>query len=219
MGRSPAGSFLTGGTALLVAALAVPGMLAAGGHAHEGHGGSEAVAGAHADDDHADGVGHATEAVATKPYDPSLPIDLGGVAGVTPQQQAAAENLVAVTLLRLPQFASAETVESMGFVTIGDGFTGHEHYLSVANMTDDKLLDPDRPESLVFDTSVTPKRLVAAMYMLDAGDTLDDVPELGGRLTQWHIHDNLCFAGARVSGLTDAEGNCAPGLHKGPRRR
>ena len=32
-----------------------------------------------------------------KPYDPTQPIDLGGVAGVTPEQQAAAENLVALT--------------------------------------------------------------------------------------------------------------------------
>ena len=100
-------------------------------------------------------------------------------------------------------------------MSIGDGFLGHEHYLNAANMNDDKLLDPDHPESLVFDTSVTPKRLVAAMFMMNPGDTLDDVPELGGKLTQWHVHDNLCFAGPRVAGLTDAEGNCAAGLAKG----
>ncbi len=53
------------------------------------------------------------------------------------------------------------------------------------------------------------------MFMLNAGDTLADVPELGGKLTQWHVHDNLCFSGPRVAGLTDADGNCAPGLTKG----
>ena len=31
------------------------------------------------------------------------------------------------------------------------------------------------------------------MFMLPTGDTLDDVPDVGGALTQWHIHDNLCF--------------------------
>jgi hypothetical protein len=104
----------------------------------------------------------------------------------------------------------------MGFVSIGDGALGHEHYLNAANMNDDKLLDPDYPESLVYDTSVTPKKLVAAMVMMDPGDTLADVPELGGKLTQWHVHNNLCFAGPKVAGLTDAEGNCAAGLAKGP---
>src|SRR3546814_13329080 len=77
----------------------------------------------------------------------------------------------------------------MGFHSIGDGFLGHEHYLNAENMNDDKILDPDHPESLVYDTSVPPKRLVAATYMLNAGATLDDVPDVGGQLTQWHIHD------------------------------
>ena len=206
--RSP---LLTGGSALLVASLAVPGMLSAGTHQHdEGHA-----------DDHGS---HAAAAESTegsavvppKPYDPALPIDLGGVEGVTPQQQAAAENLLAITIVRLPQFADVATAEAMGFRSIGDGFLGHEHYLNAANMSDDRLLDPDYPESLVFDTSVTPKRLVAAMYMLNEGDTLADVPELGGKLTQWHVHDNLCFApGGRVAGLTDADGGCGAGLEKG----
>ncbi len=191
---------LTGGMAVLLAASALPGMLAVGTHVH--------AHGVTAEEE-------PTSAVPPKPYDPALPIDLGGVPGVTPQQQARAENLIAVTLLRLPQFADAATAEAMGFVSIGDGALGHEHYLSAANMADDRILDPDYPESLVYDTSVTPKRLAAAMFMMNPGDTLADVPDIGGPLTQWHVHDNLCFAGPRVAGLTDAAGNCAPGLTKG----
>jgi len=212
---------LTGGTAVLVAALAVPGMLGAGGHAHAaghdepaavGHHGEDAAA--HGGDDVA--ADHVAAVVPPEPYDPTLPIDLGGVEGVTLQQQAAAENLIAVTLLRLPQFTDPAVAETMGFRSIGDGATGHEHYLNVVNMADDKLLDPDYPESLVYDTTVQPKKLVAAMFMMDAGTTLADVPDLGGKLTQWHIHDNLCFNGdGQVRGLTDAEGSCGGGLAKG----
>ena len=212
--RSP---LLTGGSAVLIAALALPGMLSAGSHAHaggdDGDHGHVAAAG---DDDHEDEGDHPpASAVPPKAYDPALPIDLGGVEGVTLQQQAAAENLLAVTIVRLPKFEDVTVAESMGFVSIGDGFLGHEHYLNPANMNDDKLLDPDFPESLVYDTSVEPKKLVAAMFMMDTGDTLADVPELGGPLTQWHVHDNLCFSGARVAGLTDLDGNCAAGLRKG----
>jgi hypothetical protein len=222
--RLSASPLLVGGTAVLVAALAVPGMLSAGSHAHaegvggHGHDGGQTAAAPH--DDGADGEDAAPHddtpsAVPPKPYDPALPIDLGGVEGVSPQEQARAENLLAITILRLPRFADPDAVGAMGFVSIGDGFLGHEHYLNPANMNDDKILDPDFPESLVFDTSVTPKKLVAAMFMLNPGDTLDDVPELGGKLTQWHVHDNLCFSGPRVAGLTDASGECAPGLSKG----
>lgn len=199
---------LTGGTALLVVALAVPGMISAGSH--------RLGVGAHGQTEAAAGQDVAAAVVPPKAFDPELPIDLGGVEGVTPQQQARAENLLAVTLLRLPQFQDPATAESMGFKSIGDGGLGHEHYVNPVNMNDDKLLDPDFPESLVYDTSVTPKRLAAAMYMLNAGDTFEDVPELGGRLTQWHVHGNLCFSGTRVGGLTDDDGNCPPGLTKGP---
>lgn len=217
--RSP---ILTGTAVVMVAALAVPGMLSEGSHSHAGGSHDEAAAGGGHQDASAIAGGHQGDAavtpasaVAAKPYDPALPIDLGGVDGVTPQQQARAENLLAITLIELPQFNDPAVAESMGFVSIGDGALGEEHYLNLVNMNDDKVLDPDYPESLVYDTTVTPKKLVASMFMMNAGDTLADVPELGGKLTQWHLHDNLCFAGAKVAGLTNAEGKCSPGLTKG----
>src|SRR3546814_17119832 len=99
----------------------------------------------------------------------------------------------------------------MGFHSIGDGFLGHEHYLNAENMNDDKILDPDHPESLVYDTSVTPKRLVAAMYMLNAGDPLDDVPDVGGALTQWHIpHTHRFDPHGRASGPPGPAGGRGP---------
>jgi hypothetical protein len=70
----------------------------------------------------------------------------------------------------------------------------------------------------VYRTTSGERELVSAMFMLPQGRTLDDVPDLGGALTQWHIHDNLCFSGpadaATVSGLTDADGKCHGNLRK-----
>jgi hypothetical protein len=52
------------------------------------------------------------------------------------------------------------------------------------------------------------------MFMLPPGSTLDKVPDVGGALTQWHIHDNLCFTNdpvaPHVAGLTNGSGNCRP---------
>ena len=137
-----------------------------------------------------------TAAVAPVPYDPTQPIDLGGVAGVTPEQQARAENLVAITLIELPQFADPAYAETQGFRSIGDGLTGHEHYINWSYVNDDHVLDPDYPESLVYavDRASGTKTLVSAMFMLPDSYTLDTAPDIGGALTQWHIHDNLCFA-------------------------
>ncbi len=230
---------LRSASAAVVTAVSVTAMVAAGSHSHAGgHGhGEEAAAGhghgaddghadtaAHAEGDehppgeeHAEGEEHTPVALPAKPYDPALPLDLSGVEGVTPQQQAAAENLIARTLADLPQFADATVAESMGWKSIGDGFTGHEHLINWDLIDDGRLLDPDYPESLVYDTSGGGRRLVSAMFMMPRGASLDEVPELGGALTQWHVHDDLCFTTGdhpRVSGITSVGGSCQPPLQK-----
>jgi hypothetical protein len=150
--------------------------------------------------------------VAPTPYNPAKTIDLGGVPGVTPEEQAHAENLVAITVARLPQWADPATAVAAGYHSIGDEATGFEHYINWSYINDDRILNPDYPESIVYRVSGGTRTLEAAMYMLRPGSTLDTVPDIGGALTQWHIHDNLCFTGdqvaPRVVGLTDSNGTC-----------
>jgi hypothetical protein len=159
-----------------------------------------------------------TTAAQPKPYDPTQPIDLSGTAGVTPEQQAAAENLVAVTVVRLPQWADYRDAEAAGFQSIGDAGTGHEHFIQWDWINDDVTLDPDHPESLVYEPQPDGSRtLVSAMYMLPDSVPLTDAPNIGGALMQWHIHDNLCFTSGdapQVAGVIKANGNCPAGLTK-----
>ena len=188
----------------------------AGGHSHESESDDTATA-ADESEDHP----HETEAsvVSPKPYDPTQPIDLGGVEGVTPEQQAEAENLIAITLLRLPQYTDPAAAVAAGYTSLGDAFTGHEHFMNSAYYDDGRILDPDYPESLVYiPDAAAPggKRLAAAMFMLESDATLDDVPPMGGKLMQWHIHNNLCFTtSGQVRGLTNAQGGCTPPLVTG----
>jgi hypothetical protein len=153
------------------------------------------------------------------PYDPTKPIDLSGTPGVTPEQQAHAENIVAETLIRLPKWADYHTAEAAGFQSIGDGATGFEHYIKWDWINDDVSLDPDHPESLVYAPQPDgSKKLVSAMFMLPDNVTLDQVPNIGGALMQWHIHDNLCFTvdpvAPKVAGITSSTGGCPAGLQK-----
>ncbi|MEZ5166232.1 MAG: hypothetical protein R2695_06970 [Acidimicrobiales bacterium] len=230
--------FAAAGVAL--AALVVPGLAGASNHDHDHDAGGDVAADHDHTADHEHGEGEAPSApisvdpaspvttgdhdqdhdhgsvaaVAPVPYDPELPIDLGGVDGVTPQQQARAENLIAVTLLRLPQFSDPAVAEAAGFHSIGDGGTGDEHYVNWDYLHDGRILDPDYPESLVYEIRDGQKTLVSAMYMLEPGSTLETVPDVGGALTQWHIHDNLCFTddpvAPRVVGITSSGGPCRP---------
>ncbi len=155
--------------------------------------------------------------VPPKPYDPTKPIDLGGVPGVTPEQQARAENLLAITLVRLPQWSDPKKAEAAGFVSIGDAATGDEHYVNLSWFDDGRVLDPDHPESLVYETDGKGgKKLAAAMYMLKPGTRLTDAPNIGGNLTQWHIHNNLCFTSdAKVASLRTNDGPCPAGQNPG----
>ncbi len=174
---------VVGACGLVVTLLTVPAMLAAGSHAHVGaH--DDRAAGGHSDTHEA-----GKTVVAPKPYDPTKPVDLGGVPGVSAAQQERAEAFVERSIEKLPQFADESTLNAKGFYSIGDASTGDEHYINWSYLDDDKILDPDYPESLVF----RGKKLAAAMYMLPSGTTLDGVPDVGGPLTQWHVHNDLCL--------------------------
>ena len=210
---TPAGRSRTEGlglAAFAVAALALPAMLVGGTTSHDD-------TGSHG---HSSGT-DAASAVPTKPYDPSQPIDLSGVEGVTPEQQARAENLVSITLARLPQFADPDTAIARGWRSVGDAITGFEHFINWSLIDDDTTLDPDKPESLVYRVQPDGSRtLVSAMFMLPSSVALEDVPDIGGRLTQWHVHNDLCFTrnadGPRVGGLARPDGSCPASLKKFP---
>jgi hypothetical protein len=202
-----------------VLALAIPGMVRTGSHSHDGgHGEAETAGHSHGvrTDDHAD---HAVAAT-PEPYTATLPVNLGGVPGVTPEEQAEAEQLVTISLEKLPQFSDIATIEAMGYRSIGDGGTGTEHFMKWDLISDGRVLDPDYPESLVFDVdrATGQKTLAAAMFMANLGDTLETVPPVGGDLVQWHIHDNLCFMGEtnawRVGDVAPPGEECRPGTFR-----
>lgn len=217
--RIPASDALVRILALPMAVLAVTGMVAGGGHAHAG-GHTDAAAGVHADDHGTEGSTevHAASVVPARPFVPGEPIDLGGVEGVTPAQQAEAELVLGNALYYLPHWSDYRVAEAEGWRSIGDGVTGHEHFVNPAMRNDGKILDATAPESLVYEYNNGERKLVAAMFMLDRDTTMADVPSTGGALMQWHIHDNLCFsaetgtvAGVRAPGAPCTNGTVIGG--------
>ena len=182
--------------------------------------------GEHGEHDHEGEAGGVAKPIPVLPdgtLDPSA-IDLSGIEGVTPEEQAYAEDLVVRSLEGLPKWADYDQAIADGIKSIGDGpFTGEEHVIRYEWVEDDNILDPAEPESLVYryetaeDGTVT-RTLEAAMYILPSSYTLETAPNDGGALMQYHNHQNLCFttgAAPRVAGLTDADGNCPEGLALG----
>jgi hypothetical protein len=128
----------------------------------------------------------------------------------TPSQQAAANRLVAETTATLSKYASLSTATAAGYIpaTNPDGYLVHYANWGVAK-TDG--FDPSRPAFLMYANTVNGPKLLGAMYLGPAPCTPG--PDIGGSLTQWHAHDDLCLAGGRVVGKTSATGACAAGVH------
>ena len=154
----------------------------------------------------------------------SARISLAGFPGVSADQQSRAEELVYRTRTVLPKFATTDIAIANGYSSIQDSSTGVEHYVNWSYINDEHELNPDYPESLVFQVGPNGKRtLVSAMYMLGDSYTLDSVPDIGGSLTQWHIHNNLCYSqdpfvngSTRVVGVTSENGPCSFGIKLNP---
>jgi hypothetical protein len=86
-----------------------------------------------------------------KPYDPSKPIDLGGTPGVTAVEQHRAERLVEATIVALRRYEYPSEAVAAGYRSIGDALTGDEHFVKWSYVDDGHILDPNRPESLVYE--------------------------------------------------------------------
>jgi hypothetical protein len=153
-----------------------------------------------------------------KPYDPTKPIDLGGTPGVTPAEQHRAETLVRRTIVDLRRFEYPSEAVAAGYRSIGDGATGDEHFINWADVNDGHILDPMRPESLVYEVRDGRQEIAAAMYMLPFGSRFSDVPDVGGTLTQWHVHQDLCLTNSpddkTLSGFVGVNGTCPAGSSK-----
>jgi hypothetical protein len=152
-------------------------------------------------------------------FDPTK-INLGGVPGVSPVQEKGAEALLRETLRVLPHWASTATAAAEGFHPIGDALTGDEHWIHWDWIDDNTYLDPHRPEALVYhvDPATQKRTLEAVMFILPKRFTFSNLPTVGGKLLQFHIHDDLCFTNTmpapQVAGITTADGGCSAPLVK-----
>ena len=119
----------------------------------------------------------------------------------TAAQKAAAAQLVAQTKASLVQYASLSAATAAGYVpaTNPNGYV--VHYANWKTVESRDVLDPSHPSSLVYANTVNGPVLLGAMY-LGAGPCQPG-PDIGGSLTDWHAHDDLCLSAShQVVGKT-----------------
>jgi hypothetical protein len=128
----------------------------------------------------------------------------------TAAQQAAANQLVAQTKATLTEYSSLSAATAAGYVPATNPNGRVVHYANWSAARTDGF-DPSNPAFLVYANTVNGPVLMGAMYLGPAPCTPG--PDVGGPLTQWHAHDNLCLSGGQVVGRTSASGTCASGVH------
>jgi hypothetical protein len=143
--------------------------------------------------------------------------DHGGSANVEPATETerdAAAKLLADSKAGAARFADLSTAQAEGYVEanlmgIRTPPSWPAHFTSRAYVADGRLLDPARPESLMYMQLRDGRRLlIGVMYVAPGGQG----PRVGGPLTTWHTHPGACFGlDGRSVGVANAQGQCPSG--------
>jgi hypothetical protein len=139
---------------------------------------------------------------------PGVQHDHGEAVAITDQELLAAAKLVADVKAGTERLNDIEAAKREGYYQITAQVSGLAHYLNARYFVDRREMDPARPESLMYvQLPSGEQRLVGVMFLMPYGQP---GPRVGGPLTAWHTHDNLCYSRAtgQIVALTDAKGNC-----------
>jgi hypothetical protein len=128
----------------------------------------------------------------------------------TAAERRAADDLytataAAIALYRDPAVAAADGYQVDGLR--GTGF----HADNPAYKHDGRILDPARPETLVYAVAESGEAvLLGAMFQMD--EIGQAGPAVGGPLTVWHAHDHICLTVPfAITGVTSPYGLCPLG--------
>lgn len=106
-------------------------------------------------------------------------------------QRAAADRLFTETLANISRFEDVSVAAAEGYDVDAMGRLGG-HADNPEYKDDGRILDPTRPETLVYHPGPDGPVLLGAMYQMDQSGEVG--PMVGGSLTVWHGHDHVCFS-------------------------
>jgi len=115
---------------------------------------------------------------------------------LTPAQQNAATTLLVASRSSIASFPNTTALAAGGYVSVGDNSSGLQHWVNDAFVNDGLEVNPNHIESFV--VNIASGRTVGAMFILEPGKTMANVPNIAGELTTWHIHSTICFSTTQI---------------------
>lgn len=108
----------------------------------------------------------------------------------TPEQVAAAAQLYADTKTAILPYEDWHKAWAAGYRPGGPGNMPSTHWMNDAYVKAGYVLDPHRPQGLVYANTHTGPVLLGAMFQMQKLNQFG--PDPGGPLTAWHQHENIC---------------------------
>jgi hypothetical protein len=128
----------------------------------------------------------------------------------TPAEIATANAVWQATVSALAPFRDPRIAAANGYEV--DGVFGLDyHARNEAYQHDGRILDPARPEDLIYAAGPDGPVLLGAMFEMPEG--AGPGPDIGGPLTVWHAHEHVCFGliPLGMTGLLSPLGGCPVG--------
>jgi len=115
--------------------------------------------------------------------------------GITRQPTAseleAATKLMNDTRKAVLRYSKLQAAVAAGYVPMEPPNGEIVHYVNRSYMVDADVLDPNHVQSLIYYNGKSGTELIGAMYIMP--NRGEDGPDIGGPLTVWHQHSNICF--------------------------
>jgi hypothetical protein len=114
-----------------------------------------------------------------------------GTQQATPAEIEAAAKLIYDTRKAVAKYRSLEAAIAAGYAPMEPPNSDVAHYVNRSYMVEADILDPQHVQSLIYYNSGHSTELIGAMYIMPRRGM--DGPQIGGPLTVWHQHSNICF--------------------------
>lgn len=129
----------------------------------------------------------------------------------TEEQQRAADDFVATVRRLSSRYLDSAVAEADGYRP-DPAFPGGDHWVNVDRLNDNDVLNPEKPEFVMYDPSTG-----AFLGVMFVSPWERPGPQVGGPLSRWHRHDTgeLCWKGQMP--LTDVDSSpddCPDGYRK-----
>jgi hypothetical protein len=141
---------------------------------------------------------------------PGMVMNAGGPTETSVAQQAEADRLWAATAAFTARYHDPSVAAADGYQV--EGIAGNDfHAPNPAYQNDEVMLDPTRPENLVYGAGPDGPILLGVMFETEG--LRNDPPPIGGAALDWHRHEQVCFSltPPGLAGLVDPFGNCPVG--------